>query len=102
MGSDEVILRQRLGEAFSRLQDPTSPGFTAQEREFVFHMLDWRNDLEQLALLYSSPGRFSTDQAHEIIQAFLYHASSHIVAAARLAERFLDSFATVPPNRDGE
>jgi len=38
------------------------------------------------------PANFSTEEAYQTVQAFMYHASSHIVAAARLSDQFLDTF----------
>jgi hypothetical protein len=89
--SDKTIA-QRLRAAFAKIQDPASPTFGEDQETFLFHMLDWKDDLERLAALYSAPEQFSEEDAHKIVRAFMYHASSHIVAAARLGDLFLDSF----------
>jgi hypothetical protein len=62
-------------------------------------MLDWKDDLDRLCEFYAAPDKFSPAEAHRLVQAFLYHASSHIVAAARLGEQFLDSFRTGAPRQ---
>jgi hypothetical protein len=96
---DKKLIEERLRAVFVELQDSDSPGFRERQDDFVFHMLDWKDDLEQLAALYSRPEHFSPEEVHKIVQAFMYHASSHIVAAARLADQFLDSFGSEPSGK---
>jgi hypothetical protein len=52
--------------------------------DFVFHMTDWEGDLERLANLYKHPEQFSKAEAEKIVSGFLYHATAHIMEAARL------------------
>jgi hypothetical protein len=53
-------------------------------RDFVFHMSDWEEALRDLAELYEHPERFSRTDAEQIVAGFLYHATPHIMEAARL------------------
>ena len=93
MNPDEY-LSAHLRTVFAEIDDPGDPSFPARQEDFVFHMLDWADDLKKLATLYSDPQRFTSTEAHEIVQQFLYHASSHIVAASRSCDMFLDTFGT--------
>ena len=90
--SGQDRLKERMAAVFGQLADSAEPGFQKRQEEFAFHMADWKDDLGKMAALYSEPDRFSDDEAMSIVQAFLYHASSHVVAAARLADMFLDTF----------
>jgi hypothetical protein len=90
--SDQDALKDQLTVAFEELADRAQPDFGERQQDFVFHMLDWKDDLRNLATLYSEPERFTAAQASSIVQAFLYHAVSHAVAAARLTNHFLDAF----------
>jgi hypothetical protein len=67
---------------FQKLDDPAAD---AQCRwDFVFHMTDWARDLRQIAALYEHPEKFSHTEAEDIVSGFLYHATAHIMEAARL------------------
>lgn len=92
--SDLDQLSEHLRGVFAAAADAEQPGFAERREGFVFHMLDWQDDLKRLAELYAAPERRSADEARAIVQAFLYHAASHIVAAARLGGFFLDAFGT--------
>jgi hypothetical protein len=95
--SEEEALKERLTAAFEELADRAQPDLRERQQDFVFHMLDWKDDLASLAALYSEPERFSTEEARTIVQTFLYHAASHVVAAARLTGHFLDAFGENSP-----
>jgi len=79
---------ERLAETFRTIfDDSCDAGRSGHEecrREFVFHMLDWQDELRNLVTLYAAPERFSSEEATRIVQAFLYHGASHIVAASHL------------------
>jgi hypothetical protein len=53
-------------------------------RDFVFHMSDWEEDLRALAELYEHSEKFSKSDAEQVVAGFLYHATAHIMEAARL------------------
>jgi hypothetical protein len=67
---------------FQKLDDPAAN--KAGRRDFVFHMTDWEDDLRALAELYEHPERFSRTDAKGIVARFLYHATAHVMEAARL------------------
>jgi hypothetical protein len=70
---------------YAKYQKLTDPQVDAVCRHnFVFHMTDWKRDLEKLAEFYKHPERFDMDSAGDIVVGFLYHALSHVRAAARL------------------
>src|SRR5262249_982342 len=54
------------------------------KQDFLFHMTDWVNDLQELAELYQHPERFDKGKAGEVVSGFLYHAVAHLRAAAKL------------------
>ncbi len=67
---------------FQKLDDPAANKIC--RRDFVFHMTDWDNNLRELAELYERPERFSKAHAKQIVAAFLFHATAHVMEAARL------------------
>ncbi len=74
-------LEKLLGAAYDAFN---SNGRAVCRRNFIFHMTDWLNNLEQLTALYKHPERFDKKSAQEIVAGFLYHATWHVRAAARL------------------
>jgi hypothetical protein len=54
------------------------------KKDFVFHMTDWQEDLRRLQELVDHPNNFSKEEAANVVAGFLYHATSHIKAAAKL------------------
>src|SRR5579885_3377889 len=67
---------------YQKLDDPAAN--KGCRRDFVFHMTDWEDDLRALAELYEHPERFSRAEAERVVAGFLYHATHHIMEAARL------------------
>jgi hypothetical protein len=67
---------------FQKLDDPAAN--KAGRRDFVFHMTDWEDNLRALAELYDRPEQFSRADAKRIVAGFLYHATAHVMEAARL------------------
>jgi hypothetical protein len=90
-------LEKTLGRVFAKLHAASSVRFATRQRDFVFHMLDWRSDMTRLSDLYDHPERFSSSEAVSVVQAFLYHASGHIAEAARLYDIFVDPFQAARP-----
>jgi len=68
--------------AYQKLDDPSANKDC--RRDFVFHMTDWEDDLRAFAELYEHPERFSKPEAERVVAAFLYHATAHVMEAARL------------------
>jgi hypothetical protein len=47
-------------------------------------MTDWLDDFQRLCQLYKHPERYLREKADDIVAAFLYHATAHVMEAARL------------------
>ncbi len=92
MEKDVQKLQEILGALYDTSYDSNEREHSARKERFVFHMLDWIEDFEKLFLMYREPEKYSIDEARKIVQEFLYHASGHIAAAARLYDAFLDPF----------
>ena len=89
----EELFRQ-IFDDFQQMDDPEEHARCKQE--FVFHMLDWTSDLEELAALYRHPHKRGSE-AGKIVAGFLYHALPHLNAAGRLLlDRLPDPFAEPP------
>jgi hypothetical protein len=79
MGSTELV-RKRIADAFAANQLETSV-----VEEIAFHMIDWRENLDELVGLYQNIERLSDGQIRKIVIGFLAHAPNHIAAAKKLA-----------------
>jgi hypothetical protein len=78
-------LEQLLGAVFDRFREGEDPAVFAKNREeFIFHMTDWLNDLEELTDLYRNPGKHKASKASTLVGGFLYHVIPHLKAAGRL------------------
>src|SRR5438132_6508783 len=77
----EKILRS-VFDAFQKHEDRKTNA--VMKRDFVFHMTDWEDDLRRLHRFIEDPKGFSKEEAKTIVASFLYHATSHIKAAASL------------------
>jgi hypothetical protein len=85
----EKGIEEVLGATFDRMRDylqkEVSPSdYERLRRDFIFHMTDWRSDLEKLAALYENPGSLKKKDASSIVVGFLYHVIPHLGAAGRL------------------
>lgn len=58
-----------------------------------FHLVDWQADAAFIVALSLYPERFTDEEIREGVEAFLIHAPSHVVEAARLAGIASDTFA---------
>jgi hypothetical protein len=86
-----VSIEHLLGEVFDRAneglrEELSRREYEARRHEFVFHMLDWRHQLEELAELVKNPDKSDAKSATKFIIGFLYHVVPHVKAAARLLE----------------
>lgn len=90
-------LQRLLAAAYHRYQKLDDPAADAAAcRDFVFHMTDWIDDLEQLAKVYASPGKQERKSAERIVYQFLNHAVSHLMAAGVLIDgKLSDPFGVV-------
>jgi hypothetical protein len=79
------LLKKLLAAAYNQYQKIDDPKQNAAcRRDFVFHMMDWIKDLESLSKLYQHPEKFDKAEASVVVAGFLYHATWHVRAAARL------------------
>lgn len=53
--------------------------------DFVFHMVDWYDDLMRLAKVMKNPETASDDKWSDAVNRFLIHVSGHVAAAAKIA-----------------
>ena len=58
--------------------------YEQRRHEFVFHMTDWKDDLERFAALFNNPDQQNEEAASAFLIGFLYHVVPHLNAAARL------------------
>ena len=78
-------LERLLAAVYNEYQRLDPPAVNAEcRRDFVFHMMDWIEDLRQLADLYRHPEQIDRDQAEKIVSGFLIHVTAHVMEAARL------------------
>ena len=82
-------LEQLLSKTFDDLQSGLRKEVGREEYErrkhdFVFHMTDWKDDLEQYAALVQCPQLHDQEAATALVVGFLYHAVNHLRAAAQL------------------
>jgi len=70
-----------------------------------FHLVDWQADAAFIVALSLYPERFTDEEIRDGVLAFLLHAPSHVVEAARLAGQPYDNFAETKkeePKRPGQ
>jgi hypothetical protein len=92
----------QLEELLGKLFDGVREGLRAElppdeyerrRHEFVFHMTDWKDDLERLAELFKHPDRQDEEAVSTLLIGFLYHVVPHVTAAGRLLlDRIDDPF----------
>jgi len=78
-------LENLLARVFDYYQEAEDSRCHAERRrEFVFHMTDWLNDLQDLQELYSRPEKADAKSASLFLHGFLIHVVPHLNAAGRL------------------
>ena len=83
----EIELSRLLATIYNRFQKLDDPAANAMaRRDFVFHMTDWIDDLDELARLYGNPGSFDKKAAGQVVYSFLIHALPHLMAAGVLLD----------------
>ena len=70
-------LKNRIAVSFAEL-----PSNVAEE--IAFHMTDWKENLDDMVRLYSSPEQLTNDEIQHMIIVFLAHVPNHIAAAKKL------------------
>jgi hypothetical protein len=79
----KLTIGQLLGETFDNYSGVTKV-HSQKRADFVFHMTDWKSDLETLHLLYNDPGMLSRKEAQAAVFGYLAHVTWHLNAAHRL------------------
>jgi hypothetical protein len=82
-------LEQLLGKVFDNAREGLREVLDPQEYEkrrhdFIFHMADWKDDLERLADLFNNPDQKDVETATLLVIGFLYHVAPHLDVAGRL------------------
>jgi hypothetical protein len=76
-------IEELLDRVFDELQTvEDGEKYEEEKRQFIFHMTDWIDDLQDLIELYEQE-RYEGNAA-QTIAGFLYHAVPHLNAAGRL------------------
>lgn len=79
------VLEDLLGRVFEMARHGgDAVHFEKQKWEFVFHMSDWRSDLNTLHQMYADPTQWTPESACQFLIGFLYHVVPHLNAAGRL------------------
>lgn len=85
MQIEKQEIERVLARVFDELQEIKDPAEHARAREdFVFHMVDWIDNLEELFQLYANPKEYDIERSNNIIIGFLYHVIPHLNVAGRL------------------
>jgi hypothetical protein len=97
----EHLLGQVFDECREGLREELDPKeYTRRRQDFIFHMTDWRSDLQGLARLYECPEGRDADSASTFLVGLLYHVIPHLAAAGRLLlDEVPDPFADAVPDR---
>lgn len=87
--SQRTQVEELLGEVFDGAREGLRSELPPEEYErrrhdFVFHMVDWKDDLERLAHLFKKPEGLDAEGASNLLIGFLYHVVPHLNAAGRL------------------
>jgi hypothetical protein len=78
-------LKKTLAAVYDDFQKLDDKKLHARFRNnFIFHMVDWSEDLVKLRELFKNPERFDEETASQVISGFLYHVIPHLRAAGRL------------------
>jgi hypothetical protein len=93
MSLEHAKIEELLGQVFDKLQTVEDREKYAQRKQqFIFHMTDWIDDLQNLLELYGHPEQPQGNPA-QTIAGFLYHVIPHLNAAGRLLlDRIPDPF----------
>lgn len=93
MKLEHARIKELLGHVFDELQTVEDREKYAEvKQQFIFHMTDWIDDLQNLIELYDQPEQ-PKGKAAQAIAGFLYHVIPHLNAAGRLLlDRIPDPF----------
>jgi hypothetical protein len=101
MTEKDPRVERLLRQVYAQIHNADEDDFANKQYEFAFHVVETIPDLQGLCELAAAPEMHSLQQCQEILNAVLYHAAGHIVAAARLYDVFIDTFGAdqVAPDR---
>jgi len=98
-----MVANDQLEELLGRIFDGAREGlrekielddYAQRRRDFIFHMADWKSEVQRLADLYKNPEGHDESAASDFLIGFLYHAIPHLNAAGRLLlDEVLDPFS---------
>lgn len=97
--NEQTKLEDMLGKIFDGLREGVRAELPPEEYEtrrhdFIFHMIDWKDDLKQVAGLFENPEIMDEDAAATLLVGFMYHALPHLNAAGKLLQdEIKDPFA---------
>ena len=96
MKLEHAKIRELLGQIFDELQTvEDGEKYAETKQQFIFHMTDWIDDLQNLIELYGQPEQ-PQGNAAQTIAGFLYHVIPHLNAAGRLLlDRIPDPFGEI-------
>src|SRR5438477_4931455 len=78
-------LQKLLATVYNHFQHLEDRAVNAEvRRDFIFHMTDWLDDLDELKILFDHPTDASRQAAAQNVASFLWHATHHVMEAARL------------------
>jgi len=83
-----------IEKIYSDLICPEEKAFKRKQHDFVFHMTDWLDDLDDISHLFKNHKEIPFEKASQIVFSFLDHATNHILAAAKLIDYTEVSFDT--------
>src|SRR5437879_2169188 len=92
-------LKKMLARVFDSMREEdrkrmSKPSYETKRRDFVFHMTDWLQDLEELSELYANPGKHRSREACVKLISILGHLVPHLNTAGRLLlDHISDPFA---------
>jgi hypothetical protein len=72
----------RITVALARSEEETE---VLSRDQIGFHLVDWQADAAFIVAVALYPDRFTDEEIREGVEAFLIHAPSHVLEAARLA-----------------
>ena len=93
-------LEELLGKIFDGAREGLRENIEPEEyarrrRDFIFHMSDWKSEIQRLADLYQKPEGHDENAASDFVIGLLYHVIPHLNAAGRLLlDEVLDPFAS--------
>lgn len=80
-----TLLESVFDDCRESLRDELSDEeYQRRKDDFVFHMTDWVDNLEELQRLFANPGLLSLDQSTSALIGFLTHVIPHLNTAGDL------------------